>query len=160
MAPFEASRFMYASNPFPEAIQVADYIRNHSAKDSRIAVLGSEPEIPFYAKRHSVTGYIYTYALMENQPFALTMQNELIHDVETNHPEYVVVVGSNSSWLRTPNSASRIFDWWSAYGLQYYKVVGLADIVSMDHTEYRWDDVGTYKPQSPNLVVVYKRTGS
>jgi hypothetical protein len=160
MSPLEVSRAMYGPNPFPEAIQVADYIRGHSAKDSRIAVLGSEPEIPFYANRHSATGYIYTYALMEPQPFALTMQNELIHDLETSQPEYVVVVGPNSSWLRTPESPGRIFEWWSTYGTQHYKVVGIADIVSTDHTEYHWDDVESYRPQSPYPVLVYKRKDS
>ena len=54
---------MYLESPFPEAIQIANYIRTHTGKDSRIAILGSEPEIPFYADRRSATGYIYMYGL-------------------------------------------------------------------------------------------------
>jgi len=134
MSPLEVSRTLYGANPFPEAIQVADYIRSHSVEGSRIAVLGSEPEIPFYAHRHSATGYIYTYGLMENQPYALTMQNELIRDLETAGPEYVVVVDASSSWSRQPNSPTRIFTWWSAYCPRHYQVVGVADVISPNHT--------------------------
>jgi hypothetical protein len=128
MSPLEISRAMYSGNPFPEAIQISDYIRAHSANDARIAVLGSEPEIPFYAKRHSVTGHIYMYGLMEPQPYALTMQDEVIRDLETSHPDYVVFVTTPLSWLRRSDSPSRIFDWWTAYQPQHYEVVGTGDI--------------------------------
>ena len=46
-----------------------------------MAVLGSEPEIYFLARRHSATGYIYTYGLMEAQPFARRMQDEMIREI-------------------------------------------------------------------------------
>jgi hypothetical protein len=47
---------------------------------ARIADLGSEPEIYFYAHLHSATGYIYTYGLMDEQKYAWTMQRETIRD--------------------------------------------------------------------------------
>ena len=37
---------------------VADYLKSHCAPDARIAVMGSEPEIFFYAHRRSATGHI------------------------------------------------------------------------------------------------------
>jgi hypothetical protein len=159
MSPLEISRAMYGANPFPEAVQISDYIRTHSAKDSTIAVLGSEPEIPFYANRRSATGHIYMYGLMEPQPYALTMQKEFIHDVEMSRPDYVVIVTSPTSWLWQPKSHHEIFNWWAAYQPQHYKqFVGLADIISKYHTEYRWGDIGAYQIQSTSAVLVYKRT--
>ncbi|MGA3263821.1 MAG: glycosyltransferase family 39 protein [Terracidiphilus sp.] len=159
MSPLEISRAIYGGNPFPEAVQIGDYIRTHAAKDSLIAVLGSEPEIPFYAHRRSVTGHIYMYGLMEDQPYALTMQKELIRDVEASQPDYVVFAACPTSWLRRRNSPSEIFDWWAAYQPQRYKqVIGVADIISDSHTEYRWGDAGTYQLQSSSAVVVFKRT--
>ena len=56
--------------------------------------LGSEPEIYFYADRKAATGYIYTYALMEPQRFASQMQAEMIKEVESAHPRYLVFVES------------------------------------------------------------------
>lgn len=159
LSPLEACRELYGRNPFPEAVQVADYIRAHSEKDARIAVLGSEPEIYFYAHRHSATSYIYMYGLMEAQPYALTMQNEMIGEVEAAAPEYVVQVSGNASWLQDEQSPTRIFDWWYAYGAQHYQLVGIADIISEKRTEYRWAAAAeAYQPQSSYYLAVYRRS--
>jgi len=159
LSPVEACRELYGRNPFPEAIQVADYIRAHSEKDARIAVLGSEPEIYFYAHRHSATSYIYMYGLMEAQPYALTMQNEMIGEVEAAAPQYVVQVSGNASWLQDRVSPTEIFDWWYKYGAQHYRLVGIVDIISGERTEYRWADaVDAYEPQSPYHIGVYRRS--
>jgi len=158
LSPLEACRELYGRNPFPEAIPVADYIRAHSEKDARIAVVGSEPEIYFYAHRRSATSYIYMYGLMEAQPYALTMQNEMIGEVETAAPEYVVQVSGEASWLQDEHSPTRIFDWWYKYGAQHYRLVGIADIISEKRTEYRWAGAAeAYQPQSSYFLAVYRR---
>ena len=158
MSPLEASREIYGQNPFPEAIPVARYIRDHSEKNSRIAVLGSEPEIAFYAQRHSVSPYIYMYPLMEPQPYALTMQEDMIREVTAAAPEFIVEAGGHMSWLRSPASQSRIFDWWSGYRAQHYRLVGVADIASDGPAEYRWDATAeAHPPQSEDYLAVYRR---
>jgi hypothetical protein len=157
VSPLTACRQMYSFNPFPEAIPIADYIRTHSNQNARIAVLGSEPEIYFYANRHSATGYIYTYGLMEPQPFALTMQDEMIHDLETARPEYVVYVNVPWSWLRGPRSSMHILDWWKSYSAQNYRVAGVADMFSTEQAEYHWADAESYRPRSSVFLSVYKR---
>ncbi len=157
MTPLQASRALYGPDPFQEAIQIGAWIRAHSANNSLVAVLGSEPEIPFYADRHSASGYMYVYPLMEPQPFALTMQEELIHDVETARPEYVVVVGIVGSWTQERRSPTLIFDWWLAYRPQHYKKVGAVDLITAEHTEYRWDHVESYQFRSPNQISIFKR---
>ena len=74
-----------------------------------MAVLGSEPELYFLSRRHSVTGYIYTYGMMEPQPFARRMQDEMIHDIETSQPGFIIFVDDRMSWFRYPDSDLRIF---------------------------------------------------
>ena len=159
MDPPEVSRAMYGTSPFPEAIEIAAYIRAHSAEGSTIAVLGSEPEIPFYAGRHSATGYLYTYPLMENQLYAPVMQDEMIREIEASRPEYVVFVTHQGSWVRRPDSDPHIFEWWDEYRVAHYKIIGVADIVWPDPTEYRWEELEKYQPRSPVPVMVYRRTG-
>jgi len=155
--PFEVSRDLYALNPFPEAIPVSDYIRRHSAPGTRIAVLGSEPEIYFYAHRHSATGYIYTFALSEDQPYAAQMRDEMIYEVRTAQPEYVVLVDSLDLWAYRSEGKPTVFSWWGEYGPKHYDVVGIADIISNDRTEYRWGGAAaTYKPESDFIVAIYK----
>ena len=72
-------------------------------------MLGSEPEIYFYSHRHSATGYIYTYALMEPQKYAQQMQQEMIREIERARPKYLISVAMNYSWLRRPDSGSANF---------------------------------------------------
>src|SRR5262249_58180156 len=55
LTPVQVSRFIYGRNPFPESVEVARYIRERSAPGDRIAVVGSEPQIYFYAHRRSAT---------------------------------------------------------------------------------------------------------
>jgi len=135
MSPVEAAENIYHTTLFTEAQKLADSLREvgrgvptsspragstsaysaYSAVLPRIAVLGSEPEIYFYSHRRSATGYIYMYPLMETHPYAAKMQQELVNEIETNQPDYVVYVDFPISWLGRPES-SRVFDhWWQNY---------------------------------------------
>jgi hypothetical protein len=151
-------RSIYGPNPFPESLEVAKYIKAHTAGDARIAVLGSEPQICFYSGRRSATGYIYIYSMMELQPLALRMQREMIDEIEAARPEFVVFVNLPLSWWAKPNSERMILEWSERYLKQNYDLVGVADIVSFDVTEYRWDNqVKDYQPQSLDYLLVYKK---
>jgi tetratricopeptide (TPR) repeat protein/4-amino-4-deoxy-L-arabinose transferase-like glycosyltransferase len=160
MSPLRVSRVFYGKSPFPEAIKIADYIHAHTATGTRIAILGSEPEIPFYANRLNASGYIYMYGLMEDQPFAISMQDEFINDLETTKPDYVVFVKYQTSWTQIKEISSfKILHWWSVYQPEHYKqLVGVADIIDDNHTEYRWADAESYRVQSDSAVLIYKRT--
>jgi hypothetical protein len=156
MSPEKIVRQEYGGNPFPEALEFGKYIKEHSEPDARVAVLGSEPEIYFYARRPSATGYIYTYGLMEEQKFASQMQQEMIDEIEKGKPEYVVKVMVPASWLRKANSDTAILYWAEKYISDDYRIVGVADIAR--ETTYRWDDAAeAYRPVSKYSVYLYKR---
>jgi 4-amino-4-deoxy-L-arabinose transferase-like glycosyltransferase len=157
-SPMETSRKIYGGNPFPEAIPVADYIRQHTSKNASIVVLGSEPEIYFYAHRHSATGYIYTYSIMEEQKYALQMQQQMIREIEAARPESLVWVNVKASWLPHEHSEKLILSWAKEYVRDHYEMTGVADI-HMSQTDYRWgDDAKNYQPRSNSVVFVFKRT--
>ncbi len=111
----QSMRSIFGSTLFAETARVADYLKAHTAKDDRIVVLGSEPEIYFHSHRRAATGHIYTYPLMEEHRFALKMQEEMIAEIERTHPAYVVYVDDQYSWLLRPNSPPRLFEWWKGY---------------------------------------------
>src|SRR6267142_123163 len=90
LTPTMVARRLYGGNPFPEALEVARYIRERSAPADRIAVLGSEPEIYFYSGRRAATGYLHTYPLMEAQPYAARMQREMVGQIERARPAFLV----------------------------------------------------------------------
>jgi hypothetical protein len=158
MSPLETCRSLYGLNPFPEAIEVAKYIQAQTSPADRIAVLGSEPEIYFYSKRHSATGHIYTYGLMEEQPYAPRMQREMIGEIEAARPKYLVMVNVSVSWLPHPGSDRTIFSWADDYIRHQYTLDGFVDILSENRTIYRWGaDAQNYEPRSPFNLQVLKR---
>jgi len=152
------SRTIYGSSPFIEAQQIAAYIKERTTASDRIAVVGSEPEIYFYADRKAATGYIYTYALMEPQPYAKRMQDEMIREIESAHPQYLVFSWIKDSWLAQKESDQGIITWGRRYVRQCYEPVGVADIRSEDDTRFAWDeDVRSYVAASENLVYTFRR---
>ena len=119
------SQIIYRFNPFVETITAARDIREHSSPSARIAVIGSEPQIYFYAHRHSVTGFIYTYPLMENQPYAAAMQQQMISELEGGKPDYLVMVVNRYSWLLNESSDLKIIGWSQKYMDDNYQRVGI-----------------------------------
>ena len=157
VSPARFARELYGRNPFAESVEVARYIRERSRADDRIAVIGSEPQIYFYAERPAATGYIYMYPLMERQPFAAAMQHHMIDELEALRPRVLVLVNVRTTWLATPTSDRTLARWferqWPAF-----EQVGVADIVSGDLTRYRWDDAARdYRPESSLWVAVFRR---
>ena len=140
MNPVEILRSSYGFNPFPESLEIARFIKENSSKDDTIAVIGSEPQIYFYSDRRSATGYIYTYPLMENQPYAGRMQQEMIYQVSQTMPKFLILVGAPNSWfgLFGPGYEERIFKFFERFPLQYYHFVCTADILPGKATMYRW----------------------
>lgn len=77
---------------------VGNYLKSNSSPQDQVAVLGSEPAIYFYSHLHSATGYLYMYALSENQKYKQQMQQEMIAEVEHAQPKFVVYVDDGYSW--------------------------------------------------------------
>ncbi len=155
--PAAATRRLYGSNPFPESPGVAEYLERHCAKSDVIAVLGSEPQIYFYAHRHSATRCIYMYPLTEKQPYALKMQEQMIGEIESAHPAYLVWVECRTSWLVSADSGQLMFRWFDSYVSAHYEKTGIVEIFSPTRTEFRWDDAARdHPPATANYLTVYK----
>lgn len=158
LTPSQVSRYTFDENPFPESLQVAAYLKEHTSPGDRIAVLGSEPQIYFYSDRLSATGHIYMYGLMENQPLAERMQREMIGEIEAARPKYVVAVNVEKSWLRQAHSLDLVGPWRERYLAKGYEVAGVTDIVSSESTRYLWgEDAARYTPVSHAYLTIYKR---
>jgi hypothetical protein len=154
----QASRRTYGANPFPEAVEIGRYLRERTTAADRIAVLGSEPQIYFYSGRTSATGYIYAYPLMEPQRFASSMQSEMMKEIESAQPKYLVFVQVPTSWLVRPDSDRTILDWSQRYATQCFDLVGIADIISGSETRYLWDEQArAHRPSGSAFVMVFHR---
>jgi hypothetical protein len=171
-SPEGMSRAMYGASPFPESVEIARYIEANSGPDTRVAVLGSEPQIYFHSRRRSATGSISTYGLMERvrgprdavtgeltwvpQPYARRMHEEMIREIEGARPEHVVFVQVPTSWLAGPESDQHILEWAQTYVGENYDLVGIADIHE-EGTEYRWGhEAAAHSPRSMEQVTVFR----
>jgi len=156
-SPLTACRAVYGNNPFPEAQVISEYLNQHSSPNARIAVIGSEPEVYFYSRRHSATGYIYTYPLVEPQKYAMDMQKDMAREIENSRPEYMVFVQVISSWIANPESSTFILDWSHKYAADHYEMVRIVDETN-PQTQYVWgDSAKSYHVKSGESIGVFKR---
>ena len=156
VSPNQACGLIYPDNPFLESVRIGTYVREHTEPGDTIAVLGSEPEIYFYSHRHSATGYIYTYGLMEPQKYAHQMQQEMIHEIERASPKYLMSVGIFYSWLWRPGSDRLIFTWVNEYTAQNYAAAGLVNMTPTE-TDYFFGDVPPSVESLKSYILIYKR---
>jgi 4-amino-4-deoxy-L-arabinose transferase-like glycosyltransferase len=149
---------LYRENPFSEAVAAAELMRAHSSPDARIAVIGSEPEIYFYAHRHSATGFIYTYPLMESQPYASVMQHDMVREIESTRPEFLVQVPYALSWLPQPDSSRYLVDWSTNYAANFYHPVATVGFAPGRGLVATWNPEGTNLPPSTGeYLTIYQR---
>jgi hypothetical protein len=162
-SPTEIVQQYYWGNYFSESIVIGNFLVSHTAPNDRIAVLGSEPQIYFYSKRQSVSGHIYMYGMMEPQPYARLMQNEIIADVEQNQPKYIVYFRSSFSWAVKQTSDTHIFRWMEGYTKQHYHPVGMVYPVDYFSVRYAWgNEIQQQDPNAQKVIIIYERkdTGS
>jgi len=154
MTPLEVCRSIYGANPFPEALDLARLVKHLTPERTPLAIVGSEPEIFFYADRPSATGYIYTYELMEPQKYAAVMQSEMIADIEKAQPEMLIYVDVPLSWLPPEGANMYIFEWLRTYLAQNYRLLAV-DKSTLN--PFSGADRGVAAPLSTWNIYVYKR---
>jgi hypothetical protein len=159
----DVSSTIYHDTPFVAAPDIARHIESNTNPEDRIAVVGSEPEIYFYAHRLSSTGYIYAYPLMEPQPLARKMQAQMIREIEENPPVYLVFVSVQNSlssvyyWNNEPRRL--LLDWVNRYVSRNMHLEGtiLLDNGRVDKTA--WGTQAGDLPPSGSYLAVYRRNG-
>lgn len=156
--PTEASREIYGANPFPESIPIARYIEERTDPGDTIAILGSEPQIYFYARRRSASPYILTYDLMLPHAHAGEMQDEMIRQIEEKQPKFMVFVKITTSWLMQRDSDRRLLRWFEQYAQRHYQVVGIIEIGSGKDTRFYWgEEAANRAPQGRYWLAVFQR---
>jgi len=157
--PAVASRIMFGPNPFVESQWIADRVEEITAPGERFAVIGSEPQIYFYADRPPATGYLYMYGLVEGRPIAGRMRREMIAEIEARRPGVIVYVNGASSWLLDESSDRSVFSWFGGYvEREGFVRLGIVEIVSPEKTvALVGDEARAYQPVSGEFVELLKR---
>ena len=88
----EKSRLLYGCSLFRDSEYIANRIRSVSNIDDTIFILGSEPQILFYANRKSATRYIFLYPLSGNFPDVRKRQLQAMQEIRNSDPKVIVLV--------------------------------------------------------------------
>jgi hypothetical protein len=127
-SPEAVARRLWGLNPFPESQTIAAYIARTSGPEDTVFVVGSEPQIPFYAARRSATRYIIFYPLTGRFDRALERQREVVEEVKRAQPLYVVWAQVPTSLLLSPDSERQVFEATSALLARAYEVELVAQV--------------------------------
>lgn len=157
--PVELTRATFGYNPFPESVPLAAYLAEQTRPDDRIAVLGSEPQLCFYADRRSASGFAYVYALMEEHPFAAAMQKQLAAEIEASQPALAVFVNVPTSWLARETSHPWLFGWITRFLAGYERIayLDLSEPGAPLRTGAALPPAAEALPQKPFTISVYRR---
>lgn len=151
-------RAVYGNNPFPESMEIANWINANSKPEDNIVLIGSEPQIYFYTKKKSPSRHAYFTAIVNNIPEHKAMQEEFIRDTEKANPRYLVFFNHPLSLLVQPGASQYVFEWANKYVSANYHLVGLVDMIEGQHATYLWkEQIGNYKPVSQNQIFIYER---
>ena len=155
---FEILRTVYGDNPFLESKVVADKIKSVAKADDQLLVLGSEPQINFYAQLHTPTRHSFIGFTSGMSDSAKNWRQEVKKEVEEAKPRFIVFVNHPFSWSLPKESDQELFKWGYSYMLQNYEIMGIADILPGARPSYVWDQaVLNYRPKSEKYMLVFKR---
>ena len=94
---------------------------------------------------------------MEDQPYALQMQKEMIGEVESGRPEYVVYIHDIDSWVVRTNSETLFVKWCAPYLQANYERVGFAEIFADGQSLIRWGSEAENRKPSANVYLSVHR---
>lgn len=154
-------RNVYGNNPFPESMEIANWINANSKPEDQIVLFGSEPQVYFYTKKKCPSRHAYFAAIVDNVPQHKEWQREFVADIEKTKPKYFVFYNHGISLFVQPNTDKYVFDWANKYLTENYQLVGLVDMVPGQHATYAWrEQLNGFKPQAQEQIYVYERKQS
>ncbi len=123
LTPHTITRLTYGGQPFAVSLSIARFIRERSDRSDKIGIVGSEPQIPFYAQRRSASGYLYINAATEPQPYATAMRNEFIGEIEAAKPRFLLHCHLTPGWYATGDAEKVLQEWFQGFAGEYYRCI-------------------------------------
>jgi hypothetical protein len=116
---------IYRCDLFAYSPAIADILRRHSDPEDTIFILGTEPQLLYYAERRSATRYKSIYPALS--PFADTPQRQraVLEEVAERDPVLIVTVFHPGSLLHDPRTPPDLFDGVHAMLTSSYKVIAI-----------------------------------
>lgn len=98
-SPDQISRDFFGYNPFPESIELAEFLVQRTTKAETVFIFGSEAQIFVLSQRTSATSFALIYPLMSSYPRYMEFQNRAWQEVMANKPKYIITIPLHTSLL-------------------------------------------------------------
>ncbi|TSA15918.1 hypothetical protein D4R75_14180 [bacterium] len=156
---FSVTKATYGGYPFPEAKTVSRFLEQWSSPEDKIAIIGNEPEMFFYSKRRSATGYLYNYSVIESQPYARSMMKEMIGEIESAAARFLVTMQVDPPWYDESESVSELHHWQRRYSDSCYTLKARYEWTPWQNTPLMvMDEEALQKPsQQLYFMAIYER---
>ncbi|HXG12314.1 MAG TPA: glycosyltransferase family 39 protein [Gemmataceae bacterium] len=123
--PEEKCHQLYSYDPFAESVGIGRFIAENSGPDATVFILGSEPQILYYAERKSASRFIFAYPLTIPTPLTGRLQHEAIEDLHRNEPEFIITVFAPTSMMLRDGTPTDLVDEVRTLLKQSYQVVAV-----------------------------------
>ncbi|MGD0589225.1 MAG: glycosyltransferase family 39 protein [Bacteroidota bacterium] len=131
-SPDRVTRTVYGSYPFTYSSLIAKLIREKTSTEDRIAIIGNEPQFLFYSQRRSATSFIYTFSLVENQPFAEQFRHEMIRQVESAAPKLLVYTHTILDYFEKSKGQKELDEWFFGFAKSHYNPIARFEYIHDD----------------------------
>jgi 4-amino-4-deoxy-L-arabinose transferase-like glycosyltransferase len=154
------SRSFFGLSPFPESVELSAFLAARTSAQDRIFIFGSEPQILFYAKRKSATPFAMIYPLTSAYPRYREFQERVWHDIEQNHPVYILFVNLPDSIAWDGKADIRIQGRVGQLVKKEYSMVAILPVRERPTHLFIIGDMRSIPPdllQNPANIFVYRR---
>ena len=156
-SPEQAVSKIYHWEPFVATLTIGSYLKEHVHPNDEIMILGSDPQINFYANRNTPTGYVYAYPIVEDQRYALQMADEWVSDLDRSRPEYIVVMGAWIPYISDNPGFRKIWDGTQQNIKQGYSLIGNIEVTEDNMSRATWGENLQIPVDNSRYLFVYKR---
>jgi hypothetical protein len=155
--PDKICRAYFEGNPFPESKLLAAYVAEQTAPTDGVFVVGSEPEILFYAQRRSPSSLLMAYPLTTNYPRNMEFQDKVWGEIQRNPPKLVLdLVDISGTMMWDGKARLKFFQRMDDLLRRDYEVVAVMIVTA---THGGWLAAGSQVPQNAPRIYVCKRKG-
>ena len=143
---------------FNEKKQIADKINEKFGdKNYKIGIIGNEPQIFFYTKKQSASGFMYIYSLIEKHKFADSLTIKFIKEIENSQPEILIYFTDYKISPENPKTVQQITAWYNQFKQNYF-AIGKLDLLA-DKTQLTWltKEKSTISTDSAFYGIIYLR---
>ena len=138
---------MYQGSYFNEVKMVAQTLPSMMRENGTIGIIGAEPQILFYAKKESATGFLYHFPIYEKHKFAVQMADTLTAQLARNKPEiFIYFKDLGTDGAQNEVTQQRIALWSNDFLTNYSRVGIFFAKPGTDFSHMRWYAQDTLPP--------------